>query len=653
LFSQNGYWNDGIWVCANYHLSSGSPCVDRGTSTGAPSEDLDGESRPNGSGYDIGADEHVDSDGDDLPDYWELEFIGSLAEDGDDDHDLDGLTNSDELSNNTDPGNPNTDGDGFNDGDEIANGTNPNSKTYFVSDGEGNDSYDGLTPSWDGTHGPKKTINAAIVISLSGNEIFVADGTYRGSNNVNLDMGGRNILLKSLNGSADTIIDCEFLADGLYYTSGEDLYSTVDGFTITNAGPYGYGTGIYCEGSSPNILNCVITDNTSDGIYCVSSSSPKILSCSVTENGTNGIHAYDSCMPEIADCTITGNGSNGIYVEQNAYLTTYDCVISLNLNHGIYVQAESAADIHSSDITDNSNSGLYCQSCSTYNIIVNNCSITGNSADNGAGVNAYESKTLISNSIIADNTADSSGGGIYCWNASQTITNCLIVNNTANGLDTYSGGGGIYYSSDDAKIMKNSTIADNAAFQGAGIYCYSDASPNLTDCILWGNTTDQIAGDGTENPTADYCDIQNGWSGSGSNNMSADPLFVSGSANDYCLSQLLAGQPYESPCVNSGSDLAVNLGLDELSTRTDDEPDDGIVDMGYHAGYAPNVPHIYQISLAGSNITIYWQALAGTSYVVEWSTDMQNWNEVHVGPVDSWTDINPPETERYYRVRIE
>lgn len=39
----------------NYHLQLGSPAIDAGTSTGAPSEDIDGTSRPQGSGYDMGA----------------------------------------------------------------------------------------------------------------------------------------------------------------------------------------------------------------------------------------------------------------------------------------------------------------------------------------------------------------------------------------------------------------------------------------------------------------------------------------------------------------------------------------------------------------------------------------------------------------------
>jgi DNA-binding beta-propeller fold protein YncE len=42
-----------------YHLTNSSPCIDAGTSVNAPEDDIDGDSRPQGAGYDIGADEYV------------------------------------------------------------------------------------------------------------------------------------------------------------------------------------------------------------------------------------------------------------------------------------------------------------------------------------------------------------------------------------------------------------------------------------------------------------------------------------------------------------------------------------------------------------------------------------------------------------------
>jgi len=43
----------------DYHLTAGSPCIDTGTSSGAPDTDLEGKPRPQGAGYDMGVYEFV------------------------------------------------------------------------------------------------------------------------------------------------------------------------------------------------------------------------------------------------------------------------------------------------------------------------------------------------------------------------------------------------------------------------------------------------------------------------------------------------------------------------------------------------------------------------------------------------------------------
>jgi hypothetical protein len=48
------------------------------------------------------------------------------------------------------------------------------------------------------------------------------------------------------------------------------------------------------------------------------------------------------------------------------------------------------------------------------------------------------------------------------------------------------------------------------------------------------------------------------------------------------LSQVAAEQASNSPCLDAGSDVAANLGLNTLTTRSDEGTDIGRVDMGYH-----------------------------------------------------------------------
>jgi hypothetical protein len=132
-------------------------------------------------------------------------------------------------------------------------------------------------------------------------------------------------------------------------------------------------------------------------------------------------------------------------------------------------------------------------------------------------------------------------------------------------------------------------------------------SAEVINCILWENGPDQL--DGTT-PHVSYSDIQNGWPGTA--NIDADPLFVIGSDGYHYLSQIAAGQVETSPCVDTGSDLASNLGMDDYWTRTDEVPDSGMVNMGFHYGTfssswrVPFYPSAYAISeITGGTVDLF------------------------------------------------
>ena len=80
----------------------------------------------------------------------------------------------------------------------------------------------------------------------------------------------------------------------------------------------------------------------------------------------------------------------------------------------------------------------------------------------GGGIWNDTTGTLnISNSTISDNTAND-GGGIYNFSGTQTLTNSTVSGNTAS-----ASGGGIYNSSDTMTLI-NSTVTDNVAETGSG-----------------------------------------------------------------------------------------------------------------------------------------------------------------------------------------
>ncbi|MEW6379789.1 MAG: cohesin domain-containing protein [bacterium] len=94
----------------------------------------------------------------------------------------------------------------------------------------------------------------------------------------------------------------------------------VDGLTITHVsspGKPGAGSGISCRNSSPTIVNCIISGNSTSygaGIYC-EHSSPQIVRCTITENTAatagGGIYWTSDSRPVILDCRFIHNISQG------------------------------------------------------------------------------------------------------------------------------------------------------------------------------------------------------------------------------------------------------------------------------------------------------------------------------------------------------
>ncbi|KKM02889.1 hypothetical protein LCGC14_1779920, partial [marine sediment metagenome] len=86
--------------------------------------------------------------------------------------------------------------------------------------------------------GEYPTIQAAINAATTDNTVVVADGTYTGDGNRDIDFKGKIITVKSANGPQNCIIDCQGTKAephrGFYFHNAEDRYSVLDGFTITN-----------------------------------------------------------------------------------------------------------------------------------------------------------------------------------------------------------------------------------------------------------------------------------------------------------------------------------------------------------------------------------------------------------------------------------
>jgi len=225
--------------------------------------------------------------------------------------------------------------------------------------------------------------------------------------------------------------------------------------------------------------------------------------------------------------------------------------------------------------------GMYCESASPK---VVSCTFSSNSAYSGGGMFVHASRyPTVLNSTFSGNSADTDGGGINVFYGYPIVlANCTFSNNTAK----RGNGGGIYIvnSSSFSKsypgcsIITNCTFSGNTANSGVGggIYCSREGS--LSNCILWGNSPQQMYVDVTGFLSAVYSNIQGGWAGEG--NIKEDPLFVDAANGDYHLQ-------VDSPCINAGDpDFVAEPGMNDI----DGEPRimGAAVDMGVDE-YSDNI----------------------------------------------------------------
>jgi len=266
--------------------------------------------------------------------------------------------------------------------------------------------------------GQYSSIQVAIDAASNGDTVLVSDGTYTGSGNRDIDFKGKAITVRSINGPGATIIDCQGTSTdphrGFFFHSNETANSVLDGFTIKNGyGPdedltdppqnvkWSSGGGIYCTGSSPSIINNIISENTAKygaGIQCWKNSSPTIRNNIIRNNAASaeggGIFLYNNCSSTLDRNIISDN--------------------SAQWGGGVAIHMFSPV------------------------VLTNNLIVRNSGSYQGGGLHCGNSQPSITNNTIAQN-ASASGGGAYFWYATPTITNCILWGDT--GGEIFNDGG--------------------------------------------------------------------------------------------------------------------------------------------------------------------------------------------------------------------
>ena len=345
----------------------------------------------------------------------------------------------------------------------------------------------------------QETFHFAIQPALNdANEGDVLEAS-RGIYYENVVIQDENITLKSEDPEdpevvADTVVDARYNAG----EENEDYYavnfhtgsgSTLAGLTLSESAK----RGVNCEHlSSAYLSNCVIQDNSWDGIYS-NHSSVDIIGCEIRRNASA---SYPDCY--------------GIYCVSGSDVNIANCVIAENEGSGIWSQ-DSSLGLRNSIIEDNADYGIYEYNPPGASIIANN--IFRGNGDDAIYFAQFASGPEIRNNWIYSNA----GSGIETYNSPNIIPepSAAIVNNTIVGNDEY------------------------------GVESNYAADVEISNCIIWDNGSDELHAGDSDTFTVTYSCIEGGYGVTEDHNIESAPRFVEADFNNFHLGG-------GSPCIDTG-----------------------------------------------------------------------------------------------------
>jgi hypothetical protein len=314
------------------------------------------------------------------------------------------------------------------------------------------------------------------------------------------------------------------------------------------------------------------------------------------------------------------NGSNAYHVVVGVNISAESRTIldGFTIKGGNADEDTNNTDAHiivnSTSVYQYAGGGMYNDSSSP---VLSNVTIVGNTAGVGGGmINGELSSPILSNVTIAGNTADVLGGGMINGDlSSPVLSNVTIVGNTASGgggmsnffsspiltnvtiAGNNAGIGGGMYNNESSPMLTNVTIAgNNAGDLGGGMSNDPSSSLKIRNSIIWGNSSGIITGSGGGGtPEVHYSIVQGGWPGAGSDNLTANPRFVS--PEPASSAPITTGNyrlTINSPAINAGSsayyDPTATPDLSATITDLDGAAriQKGEIDMGaYESAYDP------------------------------------------------------------------
>jgi hypothetical protein len=432
------------------------------------------------------------------------------------------------------------------------------------------------------------TIQQAIDAAVNGDVILVASGTYK----ENVDLKGKSITLQG-KGRGKSILDGSKGGPCITAASGEPSSTVITGFSIKLGtgkliGTKRWGGGVFISGGASPTINgdTAIGFNSADfgaGLFIDAGSSPLLQDILIANNVTAnkgvgaGLHVLGTPVLDnvrIAENTATAGAGGGMYLASGTASITGG---EFDKNHSFYgggLLVKGGAPTITGNLFEENEvlsapvngeaGGLGIVGKAT--AFVSDNVFRFNSANVGGGIYAYDASPTIVVNLVHDNAAVRNGSGALGFGAGLALgktggsvelnevfynsgvfgggiatrggTTALLLNNVVDHNDADSSGSGLgggLYSKDSSPSVVATTIADNAASKGGGLYVTGKAAPAVDTSILWGNTAASNISffDGSGLLVISFSDVEA--VSVGGTSLSIDPLFSNPAARDYRL----------------------------------------------------------------------------------------------------------------------
>jgi len=340
----------------------------------------------------------------------------------------------------------------FRAGDENYNDA-VNTTTFKVSAYEGNFILD--------SGGQFDTLREAIKQAKPEDIIYVREGNYTGTDNLNLTVSGKKLTITSL---GVVVFDGNSTGlEFLYINKTSDV--TLEDIILTG---FNSEDSIIDNEGNLTVNGCVFVNNTNCESLIDSYGNLTISESEFHDNIQAGYFIY------------TNSGS--VLINESAFENN----IVTNVGNLISINFADSAKIISNDFVDNQVSGhiIYLSGCR--DVLIESV-FANNTQGNNAICAEMRSNLIVENSVFTGNELRN----IICSreNSNQTIKDCTFTDSTANH---------VVYSEDEKISVIGSTFSANTVSGNGTIYATSN-DVTIDDCLFTGNKADNYRNIYSEN----------------------------------------------------------------------------------------------------------------------------------------------------------